>query len=441
MVPIIQLQDLSDCEKEIVFELAADEVNREFASVYRTLAEHVELPGFRPGKVPVSVLRQRFRRDVQDRVSRRLMARLVEEAVHRFQIRPAAEPEVIEASVSEGAPLKMKIRMEVFPSVEVKPYKGLRATKKVVAVTDKDIDAVLHRLQESQAALVPTDRTEAQAGDVVTVEDTAEVLSNDSGETSVLYQGREEELELNPEKLLPDLYNNLVGLRKGESRSFVLSYPADSSPPEFAGRVIRHSVRLLEIRRKEVPALDDEFARSVDDTVSTLGELREKIRQQLIERREKEAEEALRRQVLGQLLDQNRFSLPPTVLKERTQRKAEQMVRMLLERGADVEAVEAKTSALVETSRELAERELRAALILEKIADLEGITVSEAELEAEIARRAVRFHHSPADLKRRLTKEGLLDSIRDELRNRKALETVVAHAQVTTEIVEAAERT
>ncbi|HXF03857.1 MAG TPA: trigger factor [Blastocatellia bacterium] len=441
MVPIIQLQDLSDCEKEIVFELAADEVNREFASVYRTLAEQVELPGFRRGKVPVSVLRQRFRRDVQDQVSRRLLARLIEEAVRRFQIRPASEPEVIEASVSEGAPLKMKIRMEVFPSVEVKPYKGLRATKKIVAVTDKDIDAVLHRLQESHAVLVPTDRTEAQAGDVVTVEATAEVLSNDSGETSVLYRDREQELELNPQKLLPDFYNNLIGLRTGESRSFVLSYPADSFPPEFAGRTIRHAVRLLEIRRKDVPPLDDEFARSVDDTVSTLDELREKIRRQLTDRREKEAQEALHQEVLGQLLDQNRFSLPPTVLQVRTQRKAEQMVRILLERGADVEAVEAKTSALVETSRELAERELRAALILEKIADLEGITVSEAEVDAEIARRAARFHYSPADLKRRLTKEGLLDSIRDELRNRKALETVVAHAQVTTEIVEAAERT
>jgi trigger factor len=441
MVPIIHLQDLSDCEKEIVFELAADEVSREFASVYRTLAQRVELPGFRPGKVPVSVLRQRFRRDVQDQVCRRLMARLLEEAVHRFQIRPAAEPEVIEASVSEGAPLKMKIRMEVFPSVEVKPYKGLRATKKIVAVTDKDIDAVLHRLQESHAALVPTDRTEAQAGDIVTVEVTAEVLSNDSGETSVLYQDQEQEFELNPEKLPHEWYENLVGLHKGESRSFVLSYPADSSPPEFADRTIRHSVRLLEIRRKDVPALDDEFARSVDDTVTTLSELREKIRRQVLERREKEAEEALRQQVLVHLLDQNRFSLPPTLLRERTQRKAEQMVRILLERGVDAETVEAKTSALVETSRELAQRELQAALILEKIAELEGITISEAELDAEIARRAARFHYSPADLKRRLTKEGLLDSIRDELRNRKALETVVAHAQVTIEIVEAAERT
>lgn len=437
MAPIVQVQDLSDCEKEIVFELSADEVNREFASFYRALAQRVEVPGFRPGKVPMSVLRQRFRHDVQDQVLRRLLVRVVEEAVHHFQIRPATEPEVIEASVSEGAPLKMKVRMEVFPSVEVKSYKGLQATRKVVAVTDKDIDAILRRLQESHTVLVPADWTEARAGDLVTVEVTAEALLEDSGESSILYRDEEQELELDSEKLLPEFYENLIGLRKGESRSFVVSYPADSSRPELAGRTIRHSVRLLEIRRKEVPALDDEFARSVDDTVSKLEELREKIRQQLIERREKEADEAVRRELLAQLLDQNRFSLPRRALRERALQKAEKMIRLLLERGADARDVEAKRSAVVETSYQLAERELRAALILEKIADLEGISVSEVELDAEIARRAARIHHSPADLRSRLTKEGLLDSIRDELRNRKALEMVVAHAQVTTEIVDA----
>jgi trigger factor len=435
----IELVDLSECEREIILELSAEQVTKEFESVYRKLARTVELPGFRPGKAPVSVVKQRFHREARSEVLNQLANRAVMDATRRYQIRPAAEPEVIEANLREGAPCKLRVRLDVFPNVEVKNYKGLRATKKIVAVTPKDVEAVIRRLQEAQAVLVPTERTRAEPGDVVTLKASAETLAEDAPTASVIFQNRELQVELDPDQLDREFYENLVGMTLGETRSFIMSHGEDFPVRELAGRRARHTVQLMEIHLKDLPLVDDEFARSVDSQVSTLAELREKIRQTLEESRERKAEENLRQDLLAQLLDRHRFPLPRLLLRQRALRRAEEMAQFLWEKGLWKETSEATQSKILELGYELAERDLRSALVLEKIADLEGITVSDQEVDLEIARRAARMHQSAAELKHRLTKGGLLDSIKTELRNRMALETVVANAQVTTEIVEASE--
>jgi len=435
MAPKVAVTDLSECTKELAIELPAEEVGEELQKIYAELARHRKVPGFRPGKVPLSVIKQRFRREAHGELARQLVPRLIEEGLRERQLKLAAEPQLSDLSLAEGQPLRFKATVEVFPRIEINNYTRLALTKKVRRVTERDVEQVLQQLREAHAVLLPVEDRGAEGGDVATLRVTAEEVKEE-GEGQLLYVDNETTIELIKDRLHPDFYENIQGMRLGETKSFVTSYPEDFPSPSLAGKRIRYTVKLAELRMKELPELDDDFAREVGKGVETLSELREKIREGVQRRVEEEAEVELRQQALDRLVRDNRFELPPSLLESRSREKFQSLIQSLADSGVDLSAAQIDWKAMSERTAEEAARELRAALILEKIADLEQIEVSDAEVETEIARLAARSQKSPMELKSRLTKQGWVDSMKSEIRNRRALEFVVAHAEVKTGMIE-----
>jgi trigger factor len=233
-------------------------------------------------------------------------------------------------------------------------------------------------------------------------------------------------LELTPEQVDEDPFaREIVGLGAGQEKTF--SLPTDS------GKMIRYAVMVTEVRRKEVPELDDEFAQTVSQRAETLDELRELIRGELERRHAEEAEAALREQLLDRLIEAHQFEVPPTVVERLARERLQRLARTLAASG-EAPAASLDWEQIARRRVEEAARDVRAMVILDRIAEQEGIEVSEAELEAEIARWAAQRQMSASELRGRLTKEGALDTIRNEIRRRKALELVVANAEVETEM-------
>jgi len=426
MTPKVEVKDISECRKELLIELPAEEVRAELENVYSELARRVTIPGFRPGRVPISVVRQRFKREAREELQRRLIPRLIEHALSAHRWRLAAGPEVSDFIVSEAEPLRMRATVEVFPNVEVRAYRGLRAVKRVRPVTNQEVQEFLERLRHAHAILVPVEDRPAEIGDHVTVRVTAEEVDAQGQFVRRVLDREEVTLELTPEQVDEDPFaREIVGLGAGQEKTF--SLPTDS------GKMIRYAVMVTEVRRKEVPELDDEFAQTVSQRAETLDELRELIRGELERRHAEEAEAALREQLLDRLIEAHQFEVPPTVVERLARERLQRLARTLAASG-EAPAASLDWEQIARRRVEEAARDVRAMVILDRIAEQEGIEVSEAELEAEIARWAAQRQMSASELRGRLTKEGALDTIRNEIRRRKALELVVANAEVETEM-------
>ncbi len=425
MTPKVEVRDLSECRKELLIELPVEDVRVELEKVYSDLAQRITVPGFRPGRVPLSVVKQRFKREAREELNRRLIPLLLEHVVSTYRWRLAAGPKVSEVTVSETEPLRMRAIIEIFPEIEMREYRGLRAVKRVRPVTESEIQGVLERLREAHAVLVPVEGRPSEIGDIVTLRVTADEVDVEGKAVRRVLERQEMTVELTPEAVSEDPFaREIVGLSSGEEKSFFL--PGDS------GRTIRYAVAVGEVRRKEIPELDDEFAQTVSQRAETLDELRELIRQELERRHAEEAEAELREQLLDQLLREHRFEVPPTMVERAARERLRQLTRSLA-RGGDESVSSIDWEQIARRQVEEAARDVRAMVLLDRIAEQEGVEVSEAELDAEIARRAAQWQMAPSELKSRLTKEGGLDTIRSEIRRRKALEIIVASAEVETE--------
>ncbi len=424
MAPKIEVRDLSECRKELLIELPLEEVRAELESVYSELARRLTIPGFRPGRVPLSVARQRFKREAREELQRRVIPRLIEHALSIHRWRLVAGPEISDFAVSETEPLRMRATVEIFPQIIVRAYRGLRAVKRVRPVTDQEIQEFLERLRQAHAVLVPVEDRPVEIGDQVALLVTAEEIDARGKLIRRVLDQEELALELTPEHVNADPFaREIVGMVVGQEKTFLL--PADS------GKTIRYVVSVTEAWYKEVPELDDEFAQAVSQRAETLEELRELIRRELERRHAEEAEAALREQLLERLVQEHRFEVPPTMV--------ERLARALIASGEAPPRASLDWEQIARRRVEEAARDVRAMLILDRIAEQEGIDVSDAEVEAEIARWAAQRQMSVSELRGRLTKEGGLDTIRNEIRRRKALEVVVAHAEVETEVAPPAE--
>jgi trigger factor len=424
MTPKVEVRDLSECRKELFIELPVEDVRVELEKVYSDLARRMTVPGFRPGRVPLSVAKQRFKREAREELNRRLIPRVLEQVVSARRWRVAAEPEVSEITVSETEPLRMRAIIEIFPEIEVRGYRGRRAVKRVRPVTELEIHEFLERLREAHAVLVPVEGRPSEIGDIVTLRVTADEVEAEGKVVRRVLERQEMTVELTPEAVSEDPFaREIVGLSSGEEKSF--SLPGDS------GRTIRYAVSALEVRRKEIPELDDEFAQTVSQRAETLEELRALIRQELERRHAEEAEAEVREQLLDQLLREHRFEAPPTVVERVARERLQRLARSLARAGDELASGEWEQ--IARRRIEEAARDVRAMILLDRIAEQEGVEVSEAELDAEITRRAAQWRMAPSELKSRLTKEGGLDTIRSEIRRRKALEIIVATAVVETE--------
>lgn len=399
---------------------------KSFERAYRGLARSARVRGFRPGKAPLSVLRRMYGPAVAEDVERELIAETLPEALERTGLAPVSEPSIDATAPEEGAAFAYRARIEVKPAIALGDVTALPAQRPSAVVAESDVDEELESLRQRHATLIeePED-TVAARGHVLNIDFVGRI----GGEPFEGGSARDHTVELGSEQLIPGFEEQLLGARAGEDRTLQLRFPEDYGSPVLAGKEAEFSVHVSAVRRREVPALDDEFAKDLGD-FETLAQVREKIRDTLVSAKERRAKMELRRTLLGALIERVPVEVPANLLRERLERRLHSAAHDLEKRGLRRELVGRQLARFEEDWRPLVAREIREEWLLQALAEREGLALDDGELDARIERMAEEQRTDSDRLRRAYREAGALDALRAQLLEDKAFEFLLATATI-----------
>jgi trigger factor len=421
--------------REIQVEIPADIVSRETEKIIQKMQKVARLPGFRRGKVPSTVIKQRFAEEIKSEVVESLIPRYFQQEAEQQKLVPVSQPRVTDLHIADGEPLRFKASFEVLPEIEVTGYHELTVEKPDTAVTDQEVEEQLGRLREQQATYTAIEDRAIENGDYAQV--SLEGIPKPAGSTENAPASAEVApdgppkpvkvddvmVEVGGANTVREFSDNLRGTRPGEQRSFEVSYPADFTDQRLAGKMFEYTVALKAIKQKHLPELNDDFAKELGGEINSLDELKQKIREGLEHEKQHAAEREGKDKILDELVKRHDFPVPEALVDRQIDVRLERGLRALAAQGMRSEDMKKMDfNRLRAGQKEAAEREVKASLLLDKIADAEHIEVSDEEIDHEVQALATQTKQSPDAVRARLTREGALDRIRNRLRNDKALD-------------------
>jgi trigger factor len=418
-----ELTDVTETQKTISIEIPTDVVDAAFDRVARGYTKQARLPGFRPGKVPQTLIKQRFREQILHDVMHGLIPRAVEEALQTRGIEPVDTPDVRDVDLAEGRPLKFTAAFETVPPFDPGDLSSITLRQASAQVSDEDVDDMLRRLRERAA------KYETVEGRAIADDDTV-ALDMDRTDAAGHVDHREGvTVQLGAAGNPPGFDAQLLGLNEGDSKTFAVQFPEDYSVPELANTQQTYSVTVKGIRRRVLPDLDDEFAKDIGP-FDSLSALRDHVRHDL----EAEAQDNARRQVRSELFRQLSqripFELPTSLVDREMDRRVEEFARQLASQNVDPRQAGIDWGQFREAQREPAWNAVASALALDEIARREQITVMPEDVDKEIERFAVRAGRTPAALRAQLEKEGGISRLYAGLRREKAVDLALSRAKM-----------
>jgi len=430
-----ELVDVSPTRKELKIEIDAEQLSAAYDRISDRYAKLANVPGFRRGHAPRSVVRTRFKDEIRGEVLREVVPGAIDEAIRDNDLQVIGEPDV-HLDNSEGLdkigaePLSVHVHVEVLPEVALSQYKGLEAARSTRPVKDEDVERVIEGLREGSASLQPVEDRPSEQGDTVTVNFHGTFVGVPDEEPISV---EDVDVELGGANVQQEFTDNLTGVRADEVKTFTVKYPEDFTSKGLAGKEVEYTATVTSVRRKELPEMDDEWARSLGEEFDSLQMLREKVREDLEKRAGVESDHHLRSNVMRKLVEAHPFEVPQTLVEHQTNQLVESVVRDMIGRGFDPRQGQLNWEGVREQLREQATSDVRGSMLLDRIADEENISVSDEEIEAEIAMLAAQSRQSVEQVRAALTKQGGERSIADRLRNRKALDLIVENASVSEE--------
>ena len=422
----VDVETVDRVRRRLAVEVPAEEVSAEIEKAYVQLARGAKVRGFRPGRVPRPVLERLFGDRVRAEVFEKLIQQSYAEVVEEQRIAAVGHPEIVTEQARLGEALRYSATVEVKPEIVVEHYAGLEVERPLLPVADADVDAFLERLRQSLAQLHPiVDRMKVASGDVVTVDYEGRVDGRPVG------RGEQREIEVGANGFPREFDQHLVGATVGSELDFAVPYPSDYDTPELAGKTVSFHVHVRAVSRKEVPPLDDEFAKDHGEC-STLDELRQRVRTRLEAEAAQHADDVMRQGLLNALAAANDVPLPNALVERRTEALMEEVWREWQQRRIRPKN---ETEALARLREELqprAHQQVKIGLLLEAIARQEGITVSDAEVDERItalaadaggAAERLRALYQSADARRDLSNRML---------QARAVDALVRVARITT---------
>ena len=427
--------DVSPTRKEIKIEIDTATIRQAYDRISDTYAKQAKVPGFRPGHAPRAVVRTRFKNEIRAQALQELLPEAVSDAIAEHKLHTLGEPDVQldnnEALEKFGEePLSIKVNVEVLPKVELGSYKGIEVGRKIRPITDENVSGMIDALRETSAAMQPVEDRGAELGDTVTVSVEGKFLDNPEAET---FQQDDVEVTLGGKGVQQEFTDNLIGVKADDQKVFEVSYPEDYRSKGLAGKKVEYTAKVTAVRVKELPEVDDEWARSLGEELDSVDELRAKLRENMMNQAKQEAEHRLRTDLMQKLLETHQFEVPQSLVEHQVNYRLETLVRDMMSRGVDPRAQEVNWEGAREEMKTQAEADVRGSLLLETIADEEKIEVSREEIEAEIETISRHAQQPIEQVRSVLTKDGGERSIAGRLRNRKALDLLVANANVSDE--------
>lgn len=405
-------------KREIEVEIPAEEVSRETEILIQKYQKLARLPGFRRGHVPASIIRQRFSQDIQNDVVDALLPRHFRKETDRLGLLPVSQPRVSDLHFEEGQPLRFKASFEVLPEIKVEGYKELRTEKPAITVTDEDVEQSLKNLQEQHATFTPVECRTLADGDF------AQVSLDGSpkiGEGKPVHMD-DILVEIGGKNTVSEFSENLRGASATEQKTFDVVYPEDFSDKRLAGKTLTYTVKVHGIKTKSLPELNDQFAKELGE-FANLDEVRQRIREGMLAERKHAAEREAKDKLVAELVKRNHLQVPEALIERQVDLRLERGLRALAAQGMKQQDMKKMDfNRLRAGQREQAEQEVKASLLLEKIADEERIEVANEELDREVEALAAQSKQSADAVRERLVHDGTLDRIRSRIRNEKALE-------------------
>jgi trigger factor len=416
---------LEGCRRSLEIAIPAAEVETETSRVIADVQQRAKLPGFRPGKAPATLIRKQFAGDIRQRVMESLIPKYLQKQFEADNLNVVGTPDIKDVHFHDGEPLRFKAEFEVQPEIELKDYKGVEVPYQDPTVTDEDILKRIEEIREQKADYSNIDPRPLQDGDYAVV-----ALESIDGVEGEPVKQDEMVLEIGGSDTFEAFSDNLRGVSPGESRDFEVTYPADYGAPRLAGKAVRFHATLKGVRKKELPELNDEFAQDLGD-YRNMDELKEAVRKALFAQRERDTQQEAKNKILDKLVDQHEFPVPETYVERQIKNRVEQTLRAMSAEGVDPRSLKLDWEKVRETQREKAVREVKASMLLTKVAEREAIGVTREEVDREVERMARQQREPVAAVQMRFEKDGTLGRIASHIQSEKTLTFLFEHARKT----------
>lgn len=427
----VTVQELSPCKKLVRVEVEAATVDETVASVTKDYQRQAALPGFRPGKAPVAMVMRRYEKPILDEAKRKLISDSYKKAVDEQKLDVVGYPDVEEIQFSQGQPLVFAATVETAPQFELPEYKGLPVVLEARSVTEEDVQKALDVLREQRASFKTVERP-VQTGDFAVVNYTGTSEGKPITEIAPTAKGLTEQksfwLEAGSSAFIPGFSEQLLGAKAGEHRTVQVDFPADFVTPQLAGKKGTYEVDVVEVKEKVLPVLDDSLAKSYG--AEDVEKLRAGVRRDLENELKFKQDKSTRNQLVRQLLDRVNFELPEVSLNRATRNVVYDLVRENQKRGISRETIEQHKDQIYAAATANAKEQVRAAFLMQKIAEKEDIKVSQEEITQRIVQLARMYEIPPEKFMADLEKRNGIMEIYDQLANEKVLNVLQQHAKI-----------
>ena len=428
-----ELKEISPTQRELHIEIDAASLKDAYGKVSQKYARGASVPGFRKGYAPLDVVRLRYKEEIKSEVLQQVLPAKVSEAIQEHKLQPLTEPQLhIEdaenVKVNGSQPIALHVHVEVMPEIPTPKFDGLEVTRRVKPVEEGEIEDLIANRLNQEAALIPVEGRASEIGDTV-IADLEGAFDDDPAAEPIKADNLE--VVLGDEVIEKAFTENLVGVREDEEKEFTVAYPAEFSSPALAGKTVHYKAKIKSVGRSETPELNDDWAKSLDEGYDSLADLRKKLRSDLETYAKSDADARVRNNAIAKLIEENTFEVPQTLIENQARNLLNNFARDLQQRGVDLQTVDNNFVEMAyQQMQTQAERDVRGAMLLEKIAEAEKLEISKEEVDEEIGKLADYYRTTPEEIRSSLEKQGGGSTIENNLRTRKSIEALVAKAKV-----------
>src|ERR1700733_10759803 len=415
--------------REIEVEVAADEVSKSFKTVVKRYQKLARIPGFRAGKVPESLIRSKFSKEVRQEVLESLVSERFRKAIDERKLRPVSEPQLRVVQLGDGQPLKFKAAFEVAPHINLQGIDSFVVIRQDVTLTAEEFDAELNRVLESHATVEPVEEDRALVdGDWAEIQfrgevkDLAQTVTEEGVQntsTQPPITGEDVLIEIGGKNTLAAFNDALRGAKPGQELKFEVDYPADFGERRLAGQTVSYDVTVKGIKHKSFPERDAEFAKQLGNYESW-DDFETKLREHAADRKKNALDNGAKDKMLGELIERFQFPVPESFVQQQIEARLDRGLRALAQQGMSVEDMRKLDFVrLREAQRDQAINEVKASMVLDRIAEVEGVTVGDEDVDRELLMLSIQSREPLETLRDRLSKDGGLDRIREQMRREK----------------------
>lgn len=428
-----ELIDISTTNKQIRIEVSSDEIRRVYDYVGGRYAKKAQVPGFRKGLAPIDVIHMRFGKEIKSDVLQEILSLKVKEAIHKHELKPLSDPQMhidnLESMKVNGSqPLIVRIDVEIMPEIPPPDCTALEATRRVRPIKDEEIDNIIEEERYKQSAFLPVENRKSKNGDTVIV-DLIGTFADDPKADPIEF--KELEVKLGDELSEKDFSDNLVGLEAGDEKEFIIEYPKEFSSSEIAGKTLDYKAKVKSVGTVELPEINDKWVESLDQGVKTLVQFKKKLRGKMELVARSEADSRVRSDLIAELIENNEFEVPNMLIETQTQILTNNFARDMSRRGVNLQEMKKDfIENMFGIMRMQAEKDVREAILLEKVAEMEKIEIDRESVREKIEKMAEHYQTSIDEFRSSLDKQGGEAMIEGDLRREKAVEKLIEKANI-----------